>query len=198
MIMWQLKIVSDTYYIWYQFGVSCNLPKFRNFLGLSGKLGSGTDSSQYGEKNEMMNTKKITLVKKTANFKERDAKNHSPNAIMFSLVSVGADNVFWTDSLHYCETLFTHILKLKSSWQIDYIHTLVYLIFQYIIYGIWIVFNDTYCKLLPYCWLQIDKILFNEHNSGYKQGMLFMHAYYCECYLCYVSKPIENGFLGYP
>ena len=59
---------------------------------MSGKLGSGTDSSQYGEKNEMMNTKKITLVRKTANFKERDAKNHSPNAIMFSLVSVGADN----------------------------------------------------------------------------------------------------------
>ena len=100
------------------FGISllCSLPKFRNFLGLSGKLGSGTDSSQYGEKNEMMNTKKMTLVRKTANFKEREAKNHSPNAIMFSLVSVGADNVFWTDSLHYCKNLFTHVLKLKNSW----------------------------------------------------------------------------------
>ena len=106
MIKKQLEILFDTYYTekTVPFGISllCSLPKFRNFLGLSGKLGSGTDSSQYGEKNEMMNTKKITLVRKTANFKERDAKNHSPNAIMFSLVSVGADNVFWTDSLHYC------------------------------------------------------------------------------------------------
>ena len=91
-----------------------SLPKFRNFLGLSGKLGSGTDSSQYGEKNEMMNTKKMTLVRKTANFKEREAKNHSPNAIMLSLVSVGVDNVFWTDSLHYYKTLFTHVLKLRN------------------------------------------------------------------------------------
>ena len=121
--------------IWYllskprSFGISffllCNLPKFRNFLGLSGRLGSGTDSSQYGEKNEMMNTKKIMLVRKTANFKERDAKNHSPNAIMLSLVSVGVDNVFWTDSLHYYKTLFTHVLKLRNSLQVDYIHALV-------------------------------------------------------------------------
>ena len=159
--MKQIKILFATCYhnnIRYQFFLSCNLPKFRNFLGLSGRLGSGTDSSQYGEKNEMMNTKKIMLVRKTANFKERDAKNHSPNAIMLSLVSVGVDNVFWTDSLHYYKTLFTHVLKLRNSLQVDYIHALVYLIFQNIIYCKQIVFNDVYGKLLPYCWCYIYKI----------------------------------------
>ena len=74
---------------------------------MSGTLESGTDSSQYGEKNEIMNIKKITLVKKTANFNVLDAKNHSPNAMMFSLViATSIEN--WTDSLQCFYLVFLH------------------------------------------------------------------------------------------
>ena len=83
------------------------LPRLRNFLGLSGTRESGTDSSQYGEKNEMINIKNITLVKKTANFNVLDAKNHSPNAMMSSLVIV-ATIKNWTDWLQPLYLIFLH------------------------------------------------------------------------------------------
>ena len=78
---------------------TCHNPKFKNFLGFSSRLSSGYDSSQYGEKNEMLNMTKIKPVKKTASFNALDARNHSPKAMLYSVLSSVVNiKVLWTDS----------------------------------------------------------------------------------------------------
>ena len=44
-----------------------------------------------------MNMTKITLVKNTANFNVLEAKNHSPNDMLFSLVIRFVTKIYWTD-----------------------------------------------------------------------------------------------------